>query len=233
MIRTATYDIFNACRYEHLLPIVFNDRVLHVQGLCSDTVKTLCEVKSTILTKSDLFVTVWGWLEMAAKCSVQKPCRVLATFSKNTLWRILLLGSATVEAEATALLRRATESDFNTLHTELASFESDLGSLEADHVSLLMSLVLYRMRQAKLIITTNGWLGMVPRDTQIGDEIYVLAGGRMPFVLRPSQEKFSPPGSSNSQRSCHTLVGECYIDGSMDGEVSDKLRDEAVDIFIV
>jgi hypothetical protein len=88
------------------------------------------------------------------------------------------------------------------------------------------------MRRAKLI-TTNGWLGMVPRDTQIGDEIYVLAGGRMPFVLRPSQENFSLPGSSNAQRSCHTLVGECYIDGSMDGELSDKLRNEAVDIFIV
>jgi hypothetical protein len=89
------------------------------------------------------------------------------------------------------------------------------------------------MRRAKLIITTNGWLGMVPRDTQIGDEIYVLAGGRMPFVLRPSQEKFSPSGSSNSQRSCDALVGECYLDGSMDGELSVKLRSEAVDVFIV
>jgi hypothetical protein len=231
-IRTATYDIFNACRYAHLLPIVFHDRILRVQGVCSDTVKTLFEAESMIHTKSCLFITVWGWLEMAAKCSVQESCRALATFSKNALWRTLLLDS--VEVEVThLLLRRATESDFNTLHTELASFESDLGSLEVDHVSPLMSNVIYRMRQAKLIITTNGWLGMVPRDTQIGDEIYVLAGGRMPFVLRPSQEKFSPSGSSNAQRSCHTLVGECYIDGSMDGELSDKLRDEAVDIFIV
>jgi hypothetical protein len=230
--RTATYDIFNACRYERFLPIVFHDRILHVQGVCSDTVKTLCGSGSMIHTKSDLFVTVWGWLEMAAKCSVQESCRALATFSKNALWRTLLYDSVDVEATH-SLLRRATESDFNTLHTELASFESDLGSLEVDHVSQLMRNVLYRLLRARLIITTNGWLGMVPRDTQIGDEIYVLAGGRMPFVLRPSQEKFCPPGSSNSRRSCHTLVGECYIDGSMDGEVSDKLRDEAVDIFIV
>jgi hypothetical protein len=194
-------------------------------------VKTLGEAESNIRTKSDLFVTVRGWLEMAAKCSVQKSCRALQTFSKNTLWRILLLDS--VGIAGTNLLRRATESDFNTLHTEFASFESDSGSLNAHQMSLHMKHLSYIMRRAKLIITTNAWLGMVPRDTQIGDEIYVLAGGRMPFVLRPSQEKFSPSGSSSAQRSCHTLVGECYIDGSMDGELSDKLRDEAVDVFIV
>jgi hypothetical protein len=232
VIRIATYKIFNACGYERLLPIVFHDRILHIKGACSDTVKMLCEAESIIHTKSDLFVTVWGWLEMTAKCSVQKSCRGLRTTSENTLWRILLFDWFLVEAEANFLCR-PTESDFNSLHAELASFESDLGSLESDQVSLLMRSVLYRMHRAKLIITTNGWLGMVPRDTQIGDEIYVLAGGRMPFVLRPSQENFSLPGSSNAQRSCHTLVGECYLDGSMDGELSVKLRDEAVDVFIV
>ena len=229
VLRTATYDIFNACRYKHRLPTVYNDKILHVQGVCSGTVKTLCEAKSMIHYKSGLFVTVSGWAEMAAKCSVQKSCRALGTFSINTLWRILLLGSVV----GNGLLRRATESDFNSLHTELASFESDSQSTDPDRVSLLMKNVLYRLSRARLIMTTNGWLGMVPRDTQIGDEIYVLAGGRMPFVLRPSQETFSPPGSSNAQRFCHTLVGECYIDGSMDGELLDKLRDEVVDIFIV
>jgi hypothetical protein len=141
----ATYDIFNACGYGSLLPISRHDRIIHVQGVCSDTVKTLCDAESRIHTKSDLFVTVWGWLEMAAKCSVQKPCRGLGTFSENTLWRILLLDSVEPQVK-TALLRRATESDFNSLHTELASFESDSGSLEADQVSLLMWNVLRRSR---------------------------------------------------------------------------------------
>jgi hypothetical protein len=159
------------------------------------------------------------------------PCFIhtLGTFSINTLWRILLLGSVV----GPGLPRRATESDFNSLHTELASFESDSQSIDPRRVSLLMKNVLYRLHRARLIITTNGWLGMVPRDTQIGDEIYVLASGRMPFLLRASQERFSLSGASNAQRSCHTLVGECYLDGSMDGELSVKLRDEAVDVFIV
>jgi hypothetical protein len=97
----------------------------------------------------------------------------------------------------------------------------------------LSSHVAKSMVQAQFIITSNGSLAMVPFDSRIGDEIYVLAGGNMPFVLRPSGATFSPPGSSGARHSCYTLIGECYLDQYMDGQMANKLRDEAVDIFIV
>jgi hypothetical protein len=46
----------------------------------------------------------------------------------------------------------------------------------------------------------------VPEGAEHGDIICVLAGGRVPYVLRPCDDGF------------YRLVGECYVDGAMHGE---------------
>jgi hypothetical protein len=56
-----------------------------------------------------------------------------------------------------------------------------------------------------LFITSTGYMKM--GRAQEGDEIWVLFGGNVPFILRPI------PGSSE-----YTLVGDCYLHGIMDGE---------------
>ncbi|KAL8841284.1 MAG: hypothetical protein Q9176_003377 [Flavoplaca citrina] len=57
-----------------------------------------------------------------------------------------------------------------------------------------------------LFITTDGRLGLAPEATVSGDLVCVILGCRYPLVLRPSNN------------SSHEVVGECYIDGIMDGE---------------
>ncbi|KAK0735317.1 heterokaryon incompatibility protein-domain-containing protein [Apiosordaria backusii] len=52
----------------------------------------------------------------------------------------------------------------------------------------------------------DGRLALVPHDTMVGDEIALLAGGRCPFaVRRVHYNRFE-------------LVGDCYVDGIMEGE---------------
>lgn len=41
----------------------------------------------------------------------------------------------------------------------------------------------------------------------MGDEVWVLFGGRVPFVLRP-----------NEAGSTFSMIGDCYLHGFMDGE---------------
>ena len=36
-----------------------------------------------------------------------------------------------------------------------------------------------------VIITAAGHLGLAPKETQPGDEISVMAGGAVPYILRP------------------------------------------------
>ncbi|CAI6039785.1 unnamed protein product [Clonostachys chloroleuca] len=59
---------------------------------------------------------------------------------------------------------------------------------------------------SKFCVTESGRFGQVPLDSKLGDRICVLTGGEVPFVVRPTG------------RGTYTLLGECYVDGIMDGE---------------
>jgi hypothetical protein len=66
----------------------------------------------------------------------------------------------------------------------------------------------------RLLSTSNGHIGLAPLDAKIGDKICVFYGGQVLYVIRENKDKPS-----------HTFVGECYVDGFMDGEASAMLRD--------
>ena len=63
-------------------------------------------------------------------------------------------------------------------------------------------------------------MGLGPPDTRPGDELYVLHGGNVPFIVRTTREKFVSAG--REQASLPTvygvLVGNCFLDGFMLGE---------------
>ncbi|KAI1399337.1 heterokaryon incompatibility protein-domain-containing protein [Hypoxylon fuscum] len=54
--------------------------------------------------------------------------------------------------------------------------------------------------------TSNGFIGFGPSTLDAGDKIVVIAGADVPFALRPDGDFF-------------TLVGECYVEGLMQGEL--------------
>lgn len=63
--------------------------------------------------------------------------------------------------------------------------------------------------------TKNGYMGLVPPGTRIGDVVCVLFGMQTPVVLRKIKDAASGLGDENS----YELVGECYMHGMMDGEM--------------
>lgn len=68
----------------------------------------------------------------------------------------------------------------------------------------------------KLFISRKGYLGMAPEDAQEGDEIWVLTGGRVPFVSRSSYEN-----EGKDPRSAYSFVGDSYVHRIMDAEFGD------------
>jgi hypothetical protein len=64
-----------------------------------------------------------------------------------------------------------------------------------------------------LCTTAKGYLAAVPFTAKVGDCIAVLAGGRVPFVLRPIGDHYR-------------LVGPCYVHGIMNGEAFPENLDE-------
>jgi hypothetical protein len=54
--------------------------------------------------------------------------------------------------------------------------------------------------------TKCGLMGLVPEHVRPGDQIYLLLGGQVLYVLRPVGDHFR-------------VLGECYIHGHMDGDI--------------
>jgi hypothetical protein len=63
-------------------------------------------------------------------------------------------------------------------------------------------------RGKRLFITSRGYLGLGPSHMQVGDELVIIYGVIVPFLLRKGDIH-------------RTLVGEAFVHGIMDGEFMD------------
>jgi Heterokaryon incompatibility protein (HET) len=78
-----------------------------------------------------------------------------------------------------------------------------------DHAVLQMNgMMWYHIKNRRLCLTKNGYIGMVPLSAEVGDVICVVYGSQVPFVFRPCKDI----------KGAYRLVGKCYIQGIMDGE---------------
>ena len=68
-------------------------------------------------------------------------------------------------------------------------------------------------------------MGMGPTSIQAGDQIFILAGGNMPFVLRP--EKDDQDGLQHPVQGRYELLGAAYVHGAMEGELVNGSTDQA------
>jgi len=71
--------------------------------------------------------------------------------------------------------------------------------------------ILQAICKRRLVISRRGYIGLAPADAEVGDEIHLLAGGNVPYVLR-----------RRSGDLAFTFVGECYVHGIMFGELVEK-----------
>jgi len=74
----------------------------------------------------------------------------------------------------------------------------------------------------RIAITEHGFLGLVPGDAQVDDEICIFETVSIPFVLRQAQ-----------QLGYHKVVGECYLQGWMDGSRFQNLTSVDIEFRIL
>ena len=68
-------------------------------------------------------------------------------------------------------------------------------------------------------LSNDKYMLLAPIGTKVGDKICVIHGLPVPFIIRPASEMF-------------LLVGECYVQGVMDGEVMDMehVKTQVIDL---
>lgn len=125
----------------------------------------------------------------------------------NPDWRGLLESEPTdspynisfYRARLTALVESMLSSDSYT-PIDLSQLHHDIGT-GSGHMRRV-----FRTKEKML-------LGTGPRSLRVGDEVWILAGGKVPYVLRQVKNKVAPAGSENRYR----LIGEAYVHGLMHG----------------
>ncbi|EUC43544.1 hypothetical protein COCMIDRAFT_100602 [Bipolaris oryzae ATCC 44560] len=92
---------------------------------------------------------------------------------------------------------------------------------------------------SRRLLCGNGLVGLGPADMAVGDELFLLPGGKTPFVLRPlgydvidGNGDGAKPKDGTVCRPMYEIIGDCYLDGWMDGDAKVGSR-EWVDIVIV
>ncbi|XXH00592.1 hypothetical protein Hte_006940 [Hypoxylon texense] len=73
-----------------------------------------------------------------------------------------------------------------------------------------MATFMRRIGGSTFCVTQKGYVGLLPEPARIGDEIWLLHGASVPFLMRKGDHG-------------HTLIGECYIHGIMYGEAIEPL----------
>ncbi|KNG44180.1 hypothetical protein TW65_08999 [Stemphylium lycopersici] len=70
--------------------------------------------------------------------------------------------------------------------------------------------VLYAANGRAFFRTQSGRLGLCPPGARVGDQIWVFAGGRVPFVLRAENESAQSANGSGPGMPIFKFMGECY-----------------------
>lgn len=76
-------------------------------------------------------------------------------------------------------------------------------------------------------ITKQGYMGLSYPRIEVGDEVWVLYGGRVPFILRPQ-----PIEPHESGARYYSFVSDCYLDGFMHGKGIDNPRYPEKDVIL-
>ncbi|KAL7941125.1 heterokaryon incompatibility domain-containing protein [Trichoderma barbatum] len=101
---------------------------------------------------------------------------------------------------------RALTKDMHDTDPGALSFTED----EVARLLLMHTSVIKWQQGRRFAVTDAGDFAAVPKAAQEGDIVCIFNGGRVPYVMRPSRNGH------------YTLVGECYVDGMMRGEVRDR-----------
>ncbi|KAM7217628.1 hypothetical protein V8F06_007012 [Rhypophila decipiens] len=89
----------------------------------------------------------------------------------------------------------------------LVDASMDVEALLLRHIRLDMTL------RRRFAVTRQGFVGLVPFYSSVGDKVFSLSGGPVLYITREL---------TRTSRKEYTCVGESYFHGLMDGEWRDK-----------
>lgn len=136
---------------------------------------------------------------------------------RNAFWRTMLGDLVIEEDEHSGYIPRPSD------RQEFDDFLNDGAWNE------VRSSILNMIQNQAFFITKKGYIGIGPGNLKIGDEAWVLLGGRLPFILRPVVEG---KGEPELGASVCTFVGDAHVQGVMYGKLLRAGKERIQDISL-
>ncbi|OCK92862.1 uncharacterized protein K441DRAFT_726114, partial [Cenococcum geophilum 1.58] len=187
------------------------NRELHYRGTYADTIKAVGLHMSTpymSISKPDIAEVFRQWLDLCKE--VMGICE--STVFRNTFSRIIC-GDVCKTVEGDQEFRRAIETDFPEKDTWDRLINGYLYAADMRAYGWGLNFAMW----GRCFFTTySGKVGLCHPNTLPGDEVWVMRGVQVPFVVR----SLEPAGPRCAGK--YSLLGDCFLNGIMDGELGEK-----------
>ena len=101
-------------------------------------------------------------------------------------------------------------------------------SSSEDYITAAQHVIVATTPHRRFFITKKGYMGLGPVWMQPDDQVVILPGARVPFLLR----RATNPVPLDLGDSVYRMMGECYVHGFMDGQACDGQASSWPNVFI-
>ncbi|KAI2621622.1 HET-domain-containing protein [Hypoxylon sp. NC1633] len=210
MYRNVMQRLFNASTLPCTQVTLVNDSVLRLQSVKVAAVKVVGDPMpfgTTAKVWVDRYPVLLQWMKLVGVRGWPTDAPADSS-AEGQLWRALI--NDCVDAPP---YRRATAEDYRDMQPYLAAvyggnpLDRFPSGYTYTHFLALLGCVVY--------VTDAGAVGMGPANTQQGDEIHVIHGSKVPWILRPN---VAAAVLLEAGIDVYSVVGDGYLHGVMDGE---------------
>lgn len=163
--------------------------------------------ENTYITGERLFSAFWRTCVLSVSQSKEYP-------APKSCGRLL---SAYIWATLRSEFPRKDLYDGNLLNSILVEMLMETMEVTWNEDEVLESLDwMMKTASRRLYVTERGYMGLCNKSVKAGDQVHILSGGHVPFILRPMTAE------STETANCYSFMGDTYIHGLMDGEALNR-----------
>jgi hypothetical protein len=211
--RIKSYSLFNAAGGKLGRPVVKNGIELHVTGVQADEIVAVGPVMEHLFVGQESLRKILAeWITLCQQA--------VNSVDAGVVHRVLSRAICSMCASS-GYNQRMKESWLPNDNTWQRLLNGDVGVLDR----LYQGAVEMAMSGRSIYITQAGRIGICNPYASPGDEVWVLFGSNVPFVIRRQVYTQTLPEK-------YQFVGDCFLDGIMDGDIV-KGRTEGQPLILI
>lgn len=188
-------------------------------------VDTIAAVGPCMLSshKDDIGAVLHEWLALCSIYTFHTDASFLDTFMRVICADVCGNVGRAIDTEE---FRRATKEDLPTRDAWQRLISGDLHAVDPQGYGAGLHFALW----GRCFFTTrSGRMGLCYPNAMQGDEVWILGGACVPFMVRPrSLKRYALPDFAPG----YLLVGDCFLHGIMDRELAEEeMREERLIVF--